>query len=909
MPFDVRPRIRRAFRLALRRPDLTEAEVDAELRFHIESRVDQLMARGLTREAAEAEARRRFGTSWDDALARLHDAGHAREERLDMTERLDAVRRDLSYVVRTLRRQPAFAIVVVLTFALGIGANATMFGVIDRLLLRPPPQVGHADQLFEIGHNARFGDGLEHVMTTVPYPLYATLRADTGAFARLGAATFITTLPLGSGATATQAQAAFATSDYFPTLETTPALGRFFTPAETGEAPTADIAIISYGFWERQFGRDRAVVGKSMRIGTRNYTVIGVARRGFTGVEPRRVDLWLPLPNIGTFGMVPREWPTHWGSNWVRVYVRLRPGVTFGAVAARAGAAYAAGSGAWSGRVRSKGEGSRFEVRSVLPSAQLAGNPEARVARLLLAVSAVVLLIACANVAGLLLARGTERRREIAVRLALGVSRARLMRLLVAETVVLATCGGVVAVVVAHWGLALLHATLLADFAWTESAFDARVLAATVSLILATTALAGLAPAWRSSSPDVVGSLKAGARAGSVSLSRTRASLMVVQAALSVVLIVGAGLFVQSLRRAARVKLGYERDRVIAATVDVIPLGYTTPARLALYSALRDRVAAVPGVASAAIASTHPLQGWGFGTRVRVPGRDSLPQSPAGGPYYNAVGADYFATLGLRIVDGRPITNADVATSARVAVVSETMARAYWPGERALHRCLMLAADSVCTTIVGVAADAGEDVKGGDARFLVYRPITPQTTSGANAILVRGAGSEPRRLVAPIRRAMQTTAANLPFADVQLMEDLIAPQIRPWKMGALLFSLFGALALLIASVGLYSAISYGVTQRRHELGVRIALGAQADDVIRLVLVQGVRATVGGVLLGSVVAMLAGRFVLDLLFHTSPKDPVVFVTVGALMLAVAVVAAFFPAWRASRVDPATALRAD
>jgi hypothetical protein len=261
--------------------------------------------------------------------------------------------------------------------------------------------------------------------------LYATLRADTGAFARLGAATFITTLPLGSGATATQAQAAFATSDYFPTLETTPVLGRFFTPAETGEAPTADIAIISYGFWERQFGRDRAVVGKSMRIGTRNYTV---------------VDLWLPLPNIGTFGMVPREWPTHWGSNWVRVYVRLRPGVTFGAVAARAGAAYAAGSGAWSGRVRSKGEGSRFEVRSVLPSAQLAGNPEARVARLLLAVSAVVLLIACANVAGLLLARGTERRREIAVRLALGVSRARLMRLLVAETVVLATCGGVVAV-------------------------------------------------------------------------------------------------------------------------------------------------------------------------------------------------------------------------------------------------------------------------------------------------------------------------------------------------------------------------------------------------------------------------------------------------------------------------------
>jgi len=519
------------------------------------------------------------------------------------------------------------------------------------------------------------------------------------------------------------------------------------------------------------------------------------------------------------------------------------------------------------------------------------------------------MLIACANVASLLLARGTGRRREIAVRLALGVSRARLMRLLVAETVVLAACGGAVAVVLAHGGLALLRATLLADYDWTQSVFDARMVAAMAAMILGTIVLAGLAPAWRSSRPDVAASLKASGRAGSVSTSHARTALMVVQAALSVLLLVGAGLFVRSLREAGSIKLGYDRDRVVVAAMDLIPSGRTTGERLALYSAMRDRVAALPGVASTSLASTHPLLHMGFSVRTRVPGSDSLPPGPEGGTRLNGVSGDYFETLGLALIDGRPITNADVAANAPVAVLSAAMARAYWPGERAVGRCLMLGDDSVCTTIVGVALDAVEWVEDGPPRFIIYRPISERVGAGVNAMLVRSVGDDPRTLVEPIRRAMHGTTPNLPYADVYTMDDAFGGQLGTWKMGAVLFSVFGALALLIASVGVYSAISYGVTQRRQEFGVRMALGAQVDDVVRLVMTQGMRAAVGGVAVGLVAALLAGRFVTDLLFRTSPRNPVVFAIVASVILVVAVVATFVPAWRASRVDPATALRSD
>ena len=911
MRFDTRPRIRRAFRLALRRPDLSEREIEEELRTHIALRTAQLVERGLTPADAERQALSRLGGSWHEALSRLREAGRVRDERLRARERIDAAWGDLRYAIRTLSRQPAFALVVVLTFALGIGANVMMFGVIDRLLLRPPPHVRAPGELLEIGR-VDTQPGVAQMLSGMQYPLYTRLRADTAAFGEVAASSFIAGLTLGAGAGAEQVFGVFVNSDYFRVLGSRPALGRFFGPQEDGDVPSSDVVVLSHGFWQRRFAGDPSILGKTLLVGPRSLTVVGVAQESFSGVDPRRVDMWIPINQAAVYHIALDRFPTHWGSVWVRIHVRLKPGVSASEAAARATTIYTIGFSEWAGGATGKAArlaGERLALRSILPAEQLADNPEAKLARLLFAVAAVVLVIACANVASLGLARAAERRRELALRVALGVSRWRLFRLLVAETMALAVCGGVIAVVVAQWGIALLQRTLLSDFAWTESALDPRVLAVTSGLVLLTIVLAGLAPALRASRPSVVDALKAGGHEGGVALSRLRSGLMIAQAALSVVLVVGASLFVHSLEEAASVRLGYETSRVLSATMDVESYGYSIAARGALYAQMRERAMGVPGVADAAISSTHPLLGWGFGMRVSVPGRDSLPQSPMGGPYYNAVGDGYFSTLGLGMVEGRPLTADDVAAEARVAVLSEAMARAYWPGERAVDRCLLLRSDSVCTTVVGVAADAKEGLQPTDARFLVYVPLGPRWNAGANTLLVRSRDVDAARLVEPVRRAMQGIAPNLPYADVQSLGDMLAPEIRPWRTGATLFSLFGALALVIAAGGLYSAISYSVTQRRHEFGVRMALGARVGDVVRQVMNQGVRAALIGLALGSAIAFAAGGFVETLLFQTSPRSPSAFAAAATLIVIVAIVATVIPAWRASRVDPVTALRAD
>jgi hypothetical protein len=294
---------------------------------------------------------------------------------------------------------------------------------------------------------------------------------------------------------------------------------------------------------------------------------------------------------------------------------------------------------------------------------------------------------------------------------------------------------------------------------------------------------------------------------------------------------------------------------------------------------------------------------------VRVPGRDSLPQASNGGPYSNAISGDYFATLGIRIIEGRPITQRDVDADARVAVLSEPMARAYWPGESAVGRCVIVSSDSTCSTVIGVAAHGRERLSGDEQRFLIYLPATGRWAAPYYVLLARSRGGGAESLVRPIRQAAQSVSPDLPYVDVRPLATMMAPQLRPWKLGAQLFSLLGGLAAVIAALGLYAAISYSVTRRRHEFGVRRALGAQITDVIRLVLGQGVRATALGVGVGILAALASARFVRDLLFETSPRSPVVLAAVAVTMLAVAIAATLIPAWRASRVDPVTALRSE
>jgi predicted permease len=915
MSFSIRPHIRRAFRLALRRRDLTRADTDEEMGGHLALRIAQLEARGLTRERAEREARLRFGGSWEDAMNRVHDAARSRDDRMAMRERLDAWWSDVGYAGRALRRQPVFAVIVVATFALGIGANATMFAVTDRLLLRLPPEVGDPRTLLEVSRPVADG-GVIYNQTAMPYPLYAALRADSMAFRDVAASSFITTQSIGGGADAQPAQVVFASSNYFRVLETRPALGRLFGQSEDGDAPSSDVAVLSHGFWQRRFDGDLSILGKTIRIGPRDFTVVGVTRPGFTGVDPLNVDVWLPLSYAPVLGIVRGSWTSNWGQIWLGVVTRLQAGVAPDMAALRAFRWLTDGLAAWDSNP-GKGAGMRrmadtpFEMRSTLPSARLADDPRAKLARLLVGVTAVVLLIACANVGSLLLARGTERRREIAIRLALGVSRRRLLRLLFVETAILAACGGLLALVLARWGIALLHATLLSDFVWTESAFDGRVVAAAATLVVLTVCIAGVAPAFRASQPDLVESLKSGGREGGIGVSRLRTLLMTAQAALCVILVVGAALFVQSLRRAATVSLGYEPARVLAASMDVVPLGYELPQRLALYASLRDRIAALPGVAGAAVAATYPVQGvFRFGVSIAVPGRDSLPSSPDGlFPAYNTVSGGFFTALGIRIVDGRPIADSDVGTPARVAVVSDAMARAYWPGERAVGRCLEINADSVCTTVVGVAADVKEAIDRTGAAFVVYVPLSSEGGPGPNAVMVRARNGRAEGLIPAVRRAMQGTAQNLPYANVQSLDAMMAPQLRTWRTGASLFTLFGGLALVIAAIGLYSAISYTVAQRRHEFGVRMALGARIPDVVRLVMDQGIQAAVIGTVLGATAAASLGGVVAPLLFQTSPREPAAFALAAVVIVVVAALASFVPAWRASRVDPVAALRGE
>jgi predicted permease len=908
MPFSIRPRVRRAFRIALRRRDLTEEEIDDELAFHLESRIEQLMAGGLTREDAVREARRRFGLAWPDVVIALYDAGRRREERLAMRERLGAWWLDVNYALRTLRRQRAFAFVVIATFALGIGANATMFGVIDRLLLQPPAGVGDAGSL---GVATLTDPGLNPSgVSNLSYPLATALRSDSTVFSDVAAATTPSTYTLGRGPGAEEIVAVLTSGSYFTTLRARAAIGRVFGPDDDRDVSPGPI-VLSNGFWSRRFGGDLNAIGKVIQIGPSAFTVVGVAERGFAGVNPRRVDAWIPIASAGKLKQTGSRWTSDWGSYWITTFTRLRPGVRPDVASAHATAAYI------TGRVTSGEETQQWatetrehiELRSVLPSEQLRNEPEARIATLLVAVTVVVLLIGCANVTNLLIARGTERRREIAVRLALGVSRRRLVRLLFMETALLATVGGAVALGVAVVGVRLLRATLLADFVWTDAIIDSRLVVATLGLVTLTSLLAGIAPALSASRPNVTETLKTSGREGSVHRSRVVAVLIVVQAALSVMLLVGAGLFVTSLRNVAALRLGYEPQNVIAASMDLGMLGYKDADRLALFRTMRDRVAALPGVTSVAVSSTHPLHGRAFASwGIRVPGRDSLPQAKTGGPYDITVGGDYFSTLGLRIVDGRPITAADVTADARVTVLSEPMARAYWPGESAVGRCVYIA-DSTCTTVIGVAADARERISRTLDRFLIYMPATPRWAVPTSVLLVRTGGNDPHRLLDSIRRTVQGSAPNLPYADVQPLAGLLANQARPWRMGATLFGIFGGLAVVIAVLGLYSAVSYSVTQRRHEFGVRMTLGAQVGDVVRLVMSQGVRASVLGIAIGSISALLTGRFVADLLFDTSALDPFVFTVVGGIMLSVSSAATLVPAWRAARVDPVIALRAD
>ena len=819
---------------------------------------------------------------------------------------MDSLISDLRYAVRTLLRAPGFTAAAVLCFAIGIGANATMFGVVDTLLLRPPAHVVAPERVARV--YVRHDEPGLGVFTTpsVSYPDLLDWSEHVPAF-EATAGFFNTDVTLDRGIDATQARAMLATPSFFTLLGVRPAVGRFFSEDENGPPHGASVAVLSYGFWQRRFGGDPAALGRDLLVDGERYTVIGVAPRGFSGVELRGADLWLPARAMargitfmeGNDKVVTRNW------QWIEVIGRLRPGATAESAARQA---TRASKLAVAGTADSSRAGTVL-MGGILRDRGPERSASARVSLWLGGVSLAVLLIACANVANLLLARASRRRREIAVRLAIGIGRGRLVRQLIAESLVLALLGGGAALLVAAWGGTLIRTLLLPDIGALDDAVSGRVLAFTAIATAATGLLCGLLPALQTTRPEMAAALKAGAREGTYRRSRTRAALLVAQVALTLVLLVGAGLFARSLRNAVSLDLGYDAERLIAVTMDLGSAGASGRSTEAVFLDMRERVAALPGIESASVGITMPL--WmNFSWSLRVPGRDSLPRM-RGGYAANAVTPEFFQTTGIAIRRGRALSSGDGRGTAPVAVINEALARIAWPGQNAIGKCFHIAADSLpCFEVVGIAESSFRDELGEDPAPQYWIPLgqTLPDMPKSRLMFVRAKG-DPSSQVTAIRRAMHAAAPDLPYANVRPFEDMLDPLLRPWRLGASMFALFGLVALALAVIGLYGVLAYTVSQRTQEIGVRVALGAQARDVLRLVVGEGVRVAAVGIALGAVAAWIGTRALAALLFDVSAHDPAVFVTVALALLGAAIAASWIPAWRASRTDPASALRSE
>ncbi len=874
-----------------------EEDIDEELAFHFARVTEELVAGGMTPEAARAEGLRRFGDV-SAYRSELRAIDNSRRTEVRRTEFFALFLRHLSVAWRGVRRNPGFALIVAVTLGLGIGVNAVMFGVLDRILFRAPAHIQQPDNVRRV-FVVRNPLGRMIYGQVMTWSDIADLKAAHGLSGV--AAYHAATLALGRGEGVRMTPVNLVSPDFFPLLGTVPALGRFLVPADDSLAPGNAVAVISYGLWQRQFGGAPSVLGKVLDLGNGRYTVVGVAPRGFTGVDVAPVDVWLPLrPSAGE--SVSGDWERSRGFYWLRGVARLAPGASIEQVQAEGTALHLAGR---SGDTRYSRQQAHLLFAPLLEARGPGRDDETRISLWAGGVSLAVLLVACANVANLLLFRAVRRRREIAIRLALGISRRQLIAELLTESLLLALLGGGGALLLAAWGSGLLHGLLQPDLAATLPALSPRIIGFTLLAALAAGTVAGLIPSWLESRPDLLSSLKQTAP-GHAGQGGIRAGLVVLQAALSVVLLVGAGLFLRSFAQVRALDMGMEMSRVLVVTPAFA--ANTPEAEIAtFFREAQDRVSGLPGVEMVAATNVVP-HNWNWAEEFKVPGRDSIPTAATGGPYIDRVSTNYFGALGLRVLQGRGFGPEDQAGSARVTVLGQTMARLIWPDESPLGKCVLIGdSTTACTEVVGVVADTRRSGIRGEERSQYYVPLSQSPGSAPAALMVRA--DQPLALAAPVRQLITQLNPGLRYVETETLQDLYNPDFRSWSTGAALFSAFGGLALLVAAVGLYSLLSYGVVQRTREIGVRMALGARPAGVVGLVLQQGVILVLGGVVLGLAAAYLGAMKAAPLLFDTSPGEPMVYGAVALVLLIIATLAGAFPAWRASRVSPMTALRSE
>jgi predicted permease len=896
--------------------------VDDELAFHLESTVEDLLREGLSREQAEAEARRRFGdvAAYRHELQRIDRGAHKR--RL-WSRRVDTTESTMRHVVRGIVRSPGLAVGVVLAFALGIGANATMFGIVDRLLMSPPAHVSEPDGVMRLVVDRYISFLNDRVQgTSIAYADYQDF-GQVPQFAAV-AAYWPREITVGRGEDAQRASAVMATASWWDLLGVRPAIGRFFT-AEEDRIGGAGLAVLGHAIWQRQYGGDPSVLGSQIDFGHGEYTIIGVAPKGFTGVDLTRVDVWLPLHTAGAQFLGEQWLSASRGYSWLRAIGRVTPGTGVAAAEAAGTAVHRAGreaeirSGRYDAEVRIVA-GPLIVARAALRAARDKGlggmffgrgaSREASVALWLVGVAAIVLLIACVNVANLLLARAIRQRRETAIRVALGISRARLIGHTVAEGLLLAALGGVAAILVTRWGGDLVRGVLLPSVEFADNGLSTRVFPFVIALSVFAGLIAAIVPALEASRRDLAETIRVTSGGITRSAHRVRAALSIAQAALSVILLVGAGLFLRSLQNVRDLDLGFDPDGLLVATLVADGGSLTEDEKRTFFPAAAERLSGQPAVAGVAWSPAVPYY-WSWSEFIRVPGRDSLPTPRSGGPYIIAVSADYFRTLDLRIVRGRAIEPGDFASGLTV-VVNEALADLYWPDYDPLGTCVHIGdadTDPPCSIIVGIVENARRGSIMEDPNPQYYVPNTRAALGNFGEALFIRVRNEDGQTIAGIRRTLLALSPRLRFVNIQPIAELSAVELRAWKLGATMFTVFGVLALLVAAIGLYSVLAFDVAQRTREIGLRNALGATTNRILAIVVGRAVRITLAGIAAGMLVALALGPRVQQLLFDTPARDPIILIIVAALLLVTAVLAAGIPAWRAARVDPNLALRTD
>jgi predicted permease len=829
------------------------------------------------------------------------------------SRRWESFAQDIRYAVRGLRARPGFTIAVVLTLALGIGANAAMFSVVDQLLFRAPPMLREPALTHRVYLTSTWR-GKEFTGGGIQYARFVDITNLTKSFTRT-AAFFNRNMAIGEGLDAREMQVAATSAAFFGFFDAPPAAGRYYTAAEDTPPTGTPVAVLSYGLWQTQFGGRADAIGQSIQISSTRYTIIGVAPQGFVGLWPDAPPAaFIPITAYGNeLGEQLRLRGENWWSTyhwtWSQMIAERKPGVTVEGATADLTAAYLKSDAI---EVAADHDRTPVELRkphaiaaSVLSERGPRQSSEAKVAAWVAGVAVVVWLIACANVANLLLARALRRRREIAVRLALGVSRARLAAQLLTESVILAALGGAAGVIIAQFGGALLRSQLLPKAEGASVIQDPRTLLFAGVAALTAGLLTGLAPVFQSRKADLTLDLKAGAREGTVHRSRTRVALLIFQGALSVVLLVGAGLFVRSLHNVSVMRLGYEPGKVDYVSLQMRGVKLDSAQRVALTQRLVEEARTIPGVEKVATTVTLPF--WmTWNTDLHVAGIDTVDK--LGEFDLNAVTPDFFTTMGTRIVRGRGISTSDVAGAPRSMVISEAMGKKIWPKTDPIGQCVKVDSDTMpCTFVVGIAENTKSRSLSDDPGLFYYLS-SAQFNPDRAELLVRVSGERAGDRET-IRKRLQALMPGSSYVNVTPLSEVVGHEMQSWKLGAAMFTVFGILALVLAAIGLYSVIAYNVAQRTHELGVRVALGAQMRDVVGLVLREGMGLAVVGVVIGSGIALLLGKWVRPLLFEVSPYDPVVMITVAGILLGVAAAASLVPARRAGRVDPMTALRSE